>query len=123
MAHTSNRAMRAKEQHMRKFLLLTTLAAAGVIAAGIAVEAQTYGPGMMGNDQYNGSHRGSGYGMMNGSGNAPGSTTGSGHGPGMMGDGAVDGGDRRGQDGGGNRPCSNEADSQRGDGYRTTCSK
>ncbi|MGA7973649.1 MAG: hypothetical protein WCA36_12665 [Pseudolabrys sp.] len=108
---------------MRKFLLLTTLAAAGVIAAGITVQAQTYGPGMMGSDQYNGSHRGSGSGMMNGSGNAPGSTTGSGHGSGMMGDGSVDGGDRRGQDSHGNRPCSNEADSQRGDGYRIPCNK
>jgi hypothetical protein len=57
-AHTSNRAMRAKEQHMRKFLLLTTLAAAGVIAAGITVQTQSYGPGMMGNDRDNGSNRG-----------------------------------------------------------------
>ena len=55
---------------MRKFLLLTTLAAAAVVAAGITVQAQTYGPGMMGNDQSNGSHRGSGYGMMDGNGNA-----------------------------------------------------
>lgn len=108
---------------MRKVLLLTTLAAAGVIAAGITVHAQTYGPGMMENDQYNGSHRGSGYGMMDRSGNAPGSTTGSGHGSGMMGDGSVDGGHRRGQDSRGNRPCWNETDSQRGDGYRAPCSK
>jgi hypothetical protein len=50
--------MRAKEQHMRKFLLLTTLAAAGVIAAGITVQTQSYGPGMMGNDRDNGSNRG-----------------------------------------------------------------
>ena len=51
---------------MRKFLLLTTLAAAAVVAAGITAQAQTYGPGMMGNDQDNGSHRGygPGYGMM-----------------------------------------------------------
>ena len=33
---------------MRKFLLLTSLAAAAVVAAGITVQAQTYGPGMMG---------------------------------------------------------------------------
>ncbi len=103
---------------MRKFLLLTTLAAAGVITAGITVQAQTYGPGMMGNDQYNGGHRGSGYGMMDGSGNAPGSTTGSGYGPGMMGNGSVDGGDRR-----GNRPCSNQTDPERGDGNHAPCSK
>jgi hypothetical protein len=108
---------------MRKFLLLTTLAAAGVIAAGITVQAQTYGPGMMGNDQYNGSHRGSGYGMMDDSGNAPGSTTGSGYGPGMMGDGSVDGGDRRGQDSRGNRPCWKETDSERGYGYHAPCGK
>ena len=57
---------------MRKFLLLTTLAAAGVIAAGITVQAQTYGPGMMDNNQYNGRHHGPGYGMMDGSGNASG---------------------------------------------------
>ena len=108
---------------MRKFLLLTTLAAAGVIAASIPVQAQTYGPGMMGNDQYNGGNRGSGYGMMDGSGNAPGSTTGSGYGPGMMGNGSVDGGDRRGQDSRGNRPCSNQTNSERGDGYHAPCSK
>jgi uncharacterized membrane protein len=61
---------------MRKFLLLTTLAAAAVVAAGITVQAQTYRPGiMMGNDQNDGSHRGygPGYGMMGG-----------GYGPGYM---------------------------------------
>ena len=36
---------------MRKLILLTTLAAAAVVAAGITVRAQTYGPSMMGNDQ------------------------------------------------------------------------
>ncbi len=36
---------------MRKFLLLTTLAAAATVAAGITAQAQTYSPGMMGNDQ------------------------------------------------------------------------
>ena len=108
---------------MRKFLLLSTLAAAAVIAAGISAQAQTHGPGMMGSDQYNGSHRGSGYGMMDGSGNTPGSTTGSGHGPGMMGDGSADGGDSRGQGNRDNRPCSNQPDSQRGDGNHAPCSK
>ncbi len=108
---------------MRKFLLLTTLAAAGVIAAGITVQAQTYGPGMMGNAQNNGSNRGSGYGMMDGSGNAPGSTTGSGYGPGMMGNGSDNDGDRHGQGNRDNRPCSNETDSQRGDSYHAPCSK
>jgi hypothetical protein len=41
MARTSNRAMRAKEKelNMRKIRLLTTLAAAGVVAAGITVQA------------------------------------------------------------------------------------
>ena len=67
--------MRAKELHMRKFLLLTTLAAAAVAAAGFTAQAQNYGPGMMGNDQGYGSHRGygTGYGMMGG-----------GYGPGYM---------------------------------------
>ena len=106
---------------MRKFLLLTALAAAGVIAAGITVQAQTYGPGMMGNDQNNGSHRG--YGMMDGNGNAPGSTTGSGYSPGMMGYGSDNDGDRHGQGYRGNRPCSNQTDSQRGDGNQAPCSK
>ena len=50
MARTLTRAMRAKDSNMRKILLLTTLAAAAVVAAGITVQAQTYGPGMMGND-------------------------------------------------------------------------
>ncbi len=108
---------------MRKFLLLTTLAAAGVIAAGITVQAQTYGPGMMGNDQHNGSNRGSGYGMMDDSGNAPGSTTGSGYGPGMMGYGSDNGDDWHGQGNRDNRPCVNQPDSQRGDDYHAPCSK
>ena len=126
---------------MRKFLLLSTLAAAAVIAAGISAQAQTYGPGMMGGGQYNGSHRGTGHGMMDGSGNTPGSTTGSGHGmmdgsgntpgsttgaghgPGMMGDGSADDGDSRGQGNRNNRPCLNETDSQRGDDNHAPCSK
>ena len=56
---------------MRKFLLLTTLAAAGVIAAGMTAQAQTYGPSMMGNDQDYGNHDdcGQGYGMMRNSNN------------------------------------------------------
>ena len=108
---------------MCKFLLLTTLAAAGVIAAGITVQAQTYGPGMMGDDQGNGSNRGPGYGMMDGSGNAPGSTTGSGYGPGMRGYGSDNHGDRQGQGNRDNRPCLNQTDTQRGDGYRAPCSK
>ena len=54
---------------MRKFMLLSTLAAAAVVAAGITVQAQTYGPGMMGNDQTYGNRGdcGQGYGMMNNS--------------------------------------------------------
>ena len=83
---------------MRKFLLLTTLTAAAVVAAGITVQAQTYGPGMMGNDQNYSSHRGygPGYGMMGGGygpgyhmrgwggGYGPGMMRGNGYGPGMM---------------------------------------
>jgi hypothetical protein len=115
--------MRAKEQHMRNFLLLTTLAAAGVIAAGVTVQAQTYGPGMMGNDRDNGTNRDSGYGMMGGKGNATGSTTGSGYGPGMMGYGADNDGDRHGQGYRGDRPCSNQTDSERGYGYHAPCRK
>lgn len=70
---------------MRIFLLLTTLAAAGV--------------------------------------NEPGSTTGSGYGPGMMGYGSDNAGDRPGQDSRSNRRCWNETDSERGDGSRAPCSK
>jgi hypothetical protein len=51
------------ELNMRKFLLLTTLAVAAMVAGGIAVQAQTYGPGMMGNGPDNAGRRGS-YGMM-----------------------------------------------------------
>ena len=56
---------------MRKFLLLTTLAAAAMVAAGITVQAQTYGPSMMGNDQNYGDRDdcGQGYGMMRNSNN------------------------------------------------------
>ena len=36
---------------MRKFLVLTTLAAAAVVAAGVSAQAQTYRPDMMDNDQ------------------------------------------------------------------------
>jgi len=83
---------------MRKFLLLTTLTAAAVVAAGITVQAQTYGPGMMGNDQDNGSHRGygPGYGMMGG-GYGPDYMMGnSDYGPGMMDYGSADGRNGRG---------------------------
>ena len=78
---------------MRKFLLLTTLAAAAVVAAGITVQAQTYGPGMMGSDQNYGGHRGygPGYGIMGG-GYGPGyMMDGSGYGPDMMGYDSADG--------------------------------
>jgi hypothetical protein len=63
--------MRAKELNMRKFMLLTTLAAVAVVAVGITAQAQTYGPGMMGNDQNYGNRGdcGQGYGMM-GNGNS-----------------------------------------------------
>ena len=110
---------------MRKYLLLTTLAAAAVVAAGITAQAQTYGPGMMGNDQNYSSHRGygPGNGMMGGDYGPGYMMGGSGYGPGMMGNGSVDGGDRRGQDSRGNRPCSNQTDPERGDGYHAPCSK
>ena len=51
---------------MRKFLLLTTLAATALVATGITVQAQSYGPRMMDNDQ-NYANRGDcrqGYGRM-----------------------------------------------------------
>ena len=97
---------------MRKFLLLTTLAAAEVIAAGITVQAQTYGPGMMGNDQGYGSHRGYGQGdgMM-----------GPGYGPGMMGYGSANDSDRQGRDYRRQRQCWKETDSDRGHGYYAPC--
>lgn len=98
---------------MRKFLLFTTLAVAGVVAASITVQAQTYGPGMMGNDQNYGSHRGYGPGYMMG---------GSGYGPDMMGYGSADG--RNGRRAGyrGKRLCWNETDSSRGYGHYAPCS-
>lgn len=85
---------------MRKFLLLTTLAAAAVVAAGITVQAQTYGPGMMGSDQNYGGHRGYGPGY------------------GMMGYGSADG-HRAGQRG--KRLCWNETNSSRGYGHYAPC--
>lgn len=85
---------------MRKFLLLTTLAAAAVVAAGITVQAQTYGPGMMGSDQNYGGHRGYGPGY------------------GMMGYASADG-HRAGQRG--KRLCWNETDSSRGYGHYAPC--
>jgi hypothetical protein len=113
--------MRAKDMNMRKFLLLTTLAAAAVVAAGITVQAQTYGPGMMGNDQNDGSHHGygPGYGMMGG-GYGPGYMMG-GSGYGMMGYGSAD--DRNGRGAGyrGKRLCWNETDSSRGYGHYAPC--
>jgi len=99
---------------MRKFLLLTTLAAAATVAAGITAQAQTYDPGMMGNDQNYGNHRGygPGYGMMGGSG----------YGPDMMGYGSADvrNGPRAGYRG--KRLCWIETDSGRGYGHYAPCS-
>ncbi len=97
---------------MRKFLLLTTLAAVAVVAAGIAAEAQTYGPGMMGNDQDYGNHRGygPGYGRMGG-----------GNGPDMMGYGSADGRNGRGAGYRGKHVCWTETDSSRGYGYYAQC--
>jgi periplasmic protein CpxP/Spy len=105
---------------MRKFLLLTSLAAATVIAAGIAVQAQTYGPGMMGQDQGYSGHRGygGGYGMMGG-GYGPGYMGGYG----MMGYGSADAGSGRGGAYRGKRLCWQETDSGRGYGYYAACSK
>jgi len=105
---------------MRKFLFLTTLAAAAVVAAGITAQAQTYGPGMMGNDQNYGGHRGYGpsYGMMGG-GYGPGYMMGgSGYGPDMMGYSSADG-HRAGYRG--KRLCWNETDSSRGYGHYGPC--
>ena len=108
---------------MRKILLLTTLAAAAVVAAGITVQAQTYGPGMMGNDQDNGSHRGygPGYGMMGGYGLGY-MMGGSGYGPDMMGYGSAADSNRRGASDRGKRLCWNETDSSRGYGHYAPCS-
>jgi hypothetical protein len=114
--------MRAKEQKMRKFLLLTTLAAAGVVAAGITVQAQTYGPGMMGNDPGYGSHRGYGQGDgMMGPGYGSGYMMGPGYGPGMMGYGSANDSDRQGRDYRGQRQCWKATDSERGYGYHAPC--
>ena len=110
---------------MRKFLLLTSLAAATVIAAGIAVQAQTYGPDMMGQDQGYSGHRGhgGGYGMMGG-GYGPGYMMGgSGYGPDMMGYGSADGRNGRGAGYRGKRLCWNETDSAHSYGYYAACSK
>jgi hypothetical protein len=52
--------MRAKELTMRRFMMLTTLAAAGVIAAGITVQAQPYGPGMLSGSYGQGNYGGQG---------------------------------------------------------------
>ena len=81
---------------MRRFLLVTTLAVAAAVAASGNVQAQPYGPGMMGGGGY-----GQGYGMMGGGygpgpgmmgqgygqGYGPGMMGGQGYGPGMMGPG------------------------------------
>ena len=67
---------------MRKFLLFATLAAVAIIGGSVFVEAQPYGPGMMGGGY------GPGYGMMGGGdGSGNGRGYGGGYGPGMMGDG------------------------------------
>jgi hypothetical protein len=105
---------------MRKYLLLTTLAAAAVVAAGITVQAQTYGPGMMGNDQNYSSHRGygPGNGIMGGD-YGPGYMMGA---PGMMDYDSADGRNGRGADHRGERMCWNETDSGRGYGHYAPCS-
>jgi hypothetical protein len=123
MARTSDRAMRAKELTMRKFMMLTTLAAAAVVAASITVQAQTYGPGMMGNDQDYGSHRGYNRGSsMMGDGYGSGYMMGgSGYGPNMMGYGSTDGGNGRGAGNRSKRLCWNETDSGHGYGHYAPC--
>jgi len=104
---------------MRKYLLLTTLAAAGLIAAGIAVQAQPYGPGTMGNGH--GNYRGDsrGYGMMGGAYGPDNMMGGSGYGPGMMDYGSAYGGDRHGRSYRGQRQCWNATDSDHG--YYAPC--
>jgi hypothetical protein len=62
---------------MRKFLLFATLAAVAIIGGSVLVDAQPYGPGMMGGGY------GPGYGMMGG-GYGPGMMRDGGYGPGMM---------------------------------------
>ncbi len=98
---------------MRKAWLVTAMALAAVVAAGVAVKAQTYGPGYMMGPGY-------GHGYMMGSGDR-------GYGPGyMMGPGYGydrdnDRGYRRGRASRGQRMCWHETDSDRGYGYYEPC--
>jgi len=105
---------------MRKFLLLTTVVAAGLIAPGIEVRAQSYqspGAGM----DYNGPPYGRSDEMTGGSAfyfgtMGPGYDRGVliGHGPGNARNG-------RGPGYRGNRTCWKETDSTRGFGYYAPC--
>lgn len=77
---------------MRKYLLLMTVAAAAMLAAGIAVQAQPYGPGMVGGgqgqsqDQNQNQNQNQGQGQGQGQGRNQGyGMMGGGYGPGMMG--------------------------------------
>jgi len=105
---------------MRKFLLLTTLAVAAVVAGGIAVQAQTYGPGMMGNGPDNAGRRGN-YGMMDGGYGSGSMMGGSAAGPGMMDYGSAEGVNGRGAGYRGKRLCWKDTDSARGYGYYAPC--
>ncbi len=93
---------------MRKLLLFTTMVAAGLIAAGIEVKAQSYSspsPGM----RYNGPPYESRDEMMGGKPSAPGTRMGPGH-------------DERRPGYRGARSCWKETDSARGFGYYAPCS-
>ena len=100
---------------MRKAWLVMALALAAFAAAGIAVKAQTYGPGYMMGPGY-GPGPGYGHGYMMGPGYG-------GYGPGyMMGPGyRYDRDYRRGRGYRGQRMCWHEADSDRSYGYYELC--
>jgi hypothetical protein len=75
------------EPNMRKFLILTTFAAAVVVASGLMAQAQQgYGPGWMMGQSYGPGMMGGGYGPGYGPG-MMGGGYGPGYGPGMMGGG------------------------------------
>jgi hypothetical protein len=100
---------------MRKLLFAATIAAAAIAASFGIVQAQPYGPGMMGG--YGGGY-GPGY-MM-----GPGYGSGYGMGPGMM-YGYGPNGERyygrQGQAYRGKRLCWHQTDAQRNEGYYEAC--
>jgi hypothetical protein len=108
---------------MRKSLLLATIAAATVLAGGTMIQAQPYGPGMMGGGYGPGYGYHGGYGMMGGYG--PGYMMGPGYGYGMMngyGPGYMAGPSNGAEPGyRGQRLCWQETDATRGYGRYVPC--